>query len=146
MWRALDGLPRYIVTRRVSNQASAVRLARRTRLPRQCDDRNRPRRRRDVRCPAQPLSRGVIVADRNEPRRPPPLHADNYADDARAAAIAEAARRLVELRDRWLNPPEWVEWVDAPVRGYPQVLRLKFLLRWLKGVRLNSGISGMSAT
>ncbi len=27
-------------------------------------------------------------------------------DDPRIAAIAEAARRLVELRDRWLNPPE----------------------------------------
>ena len=35
-------------------------------------------------------------------------------------AIAEAARRLVELRDRWLNPPEWVEWVDEPVPGYPK--------------------------
>ena len=31
-----------------------------------------------------------------------------------------AARRLVELRDRWLNPPEWVEWVDEPVPGYPK--------------------------
>ena len=30
------------------------------------------------------------------------------------------ARRLVELRDRWLNPPEWVEWVDEPVAGYPK--------------------------
>ena len=29
------------------------------------------------------------------------------------------ARRLVALRDRWLNPPEWVEWVDEPVPGYP---------------------------
>ena len=25
----------------------------------------------------------------------------------------------MELRDRWLNPPEWVEWVDEPVPGYP---------------------------
>ena len=33
---------------------------------------------------------------------------------------ALAARRLVELRDRWLNPPEWVEWVDEPVPGYPK--------------------------
>ena len=24
-----------------------------------------------------------------------------------------------ELRDRWLNPPEWVEWLDEPVPGYP---------------------------
>ena len=29
-------------------------------------------------------------------------------------------RRLVELRDRWLNPPEWIEWVDEPVPGYPK--------------------------
>ena len=27
---------------------------------------------------------------------------------------------MVELRDRWLNPPEWVEWVDEPAPGYPQ--------------------------
>ncbi len=40
--------------------------------------------------------------------------------DARAIAVAEAARRLVELRDRWLNPPEWVEWVEEPVPGYPR--------------------------
>ena len=31
-----------------------------------------------------------------------------------------AAHRLVELRDRWLNPPEWVKWVDEPVPGYPK--------------------------
>ncbi|MCY4368113.1 MAG: hypothetical protein OXF41_01560 [bacterium] len=29
-------------------------------------------------------------------------------------------RSLVELRDRWLNPPEWVEWVDEAVSGYPK--------------------------
>ena len=35
----------------------------------------------------------------------------------RGAVMAEAleAQRLVELRDRWLNPPAWVEWVDEPV-------------------------------
>ena len=43
----------------------------------------------------------------------------DYADDPRAAVIADAAQRLVELRDRWLNPPEWVEWLDEPVPGYP---------------------------
>ena len=43
----------------------------------------------------------------------------DYADDPRAAGIADAAQRLVELRDRWLNPPEWVEWLDEPVPGYP---------------------------
>ena len=50
----------------------------------------------------------------------PDIPAANYADDPRAIAIAEASRRLVDLRDRWLNPPEWVEWVDEPVPGYPK--------------------------
>ena len=35
-------------------------------------------------------------------------------------AIALEAQRLVELRDRWLNPPEWVVWVEEPVTGYPK--------------------------
>ena len=50
----------------------------------------------------------------------PDIPAAAYADDPRAIAIANAARRLVKLRDRWLNPPEWVEWVDEPVPGYPK--------------------------
>ncbi|MCY4563912.1 MAG: N-6 DNA methylase, partial [Gammaproteobacteria bacterium] len=50
----------------------------------------------------------------------PDIPAVNYAEDRRAVAIARAARQLVELRDRWLNPPEWVEWVDEPVPGYPK--------------------------
>ena len=50
----------------------------------------------------------------------PDTPAAHYANDPRAIAIAEAARRLVELRDRWLNPPEWVEWVNEPVPGYPK--------------------------
>ncbi len=50
----------------------------------------------------------------------PDIPAADYADDPRAVAIAEAARRLVELRDRWLNPQEWVEWVEEPVAGYPK--------------------------
>ena len=50
----------------------------------------------------------------------PDIPAADYADNPHAVAIAEAARRLVELRDRWLNPPEWVEWVDEPVPGYPK--------------------------
>ena len=49
----------------------------------------------------------------------PNTPAADYADDPRAAAIADAAQRLVELRDRWLNPPECVEWLDEPVPGYP---------------------------
>ena len=55
------------------------------------------------------------------PDRLTPNVPDNrYASDPRAIAVAEAARRLVELRDRWLNPPMWVEWVDEPVPGYPR--------------------------
>ena len=50
----------------------------------------------------------------------PDIPAADYAEDPRAVAIADAARRLVELRDRWLNPPEWVEWVDEPVPGFPK--------------------------
>ena len=55
---------------------------------------------------------------------PPGLTLDvpaaDYADDPRAMAVALEAQRLVELRDRWLNPPEWVEWIDEPVPGYPK--------------------------
>ena len=50
----------------------------------------------------------------------PDIPASEYANDPRAIAIAKAARRLVDLRDRWLNPPEWVEWIDEPVPGYPK--------------------------
>ena len=50
----------------------------------------------------------------------PNVPADSYARDPRAIAVAEAARRLVELRDRWLNPAEWVDWVDEPAPGYPR--------------------------
>ena len=49
----------------------------------------------------------------------PDVPATNYEGDSRAAAIAEVSRRLVELRDRWLNPPEWVDWVDEPAPGSP---------------------------
>ena len=38
----------------------------------------------------------------------PDIPAADHADDPRAAAIAEAARRLVELRERWVA--ELVEW------------------------------------
>ena len=50
----------------------------------------------------------------------PTVPATEHASDPRATATAVAARRLVELRDRWLNPPEWVEWVDEPVPGFPK--------------------------
>ena len=47
----------------------------------------------------------------------------DYAEDPRAIAFADTARYLSELGDRWLNPPEWVEWVDEPVPGYPKNVR-----------------------
>ncbi len=50
----------------------------------------------------------------------PNVPAADYASDPRAIAIADAARNLTTLRDRWLNPPEWVKWVDEPVPGYPR--------------------------
>jgi type II restriction/modification system DNA methylase subunit YeeA len=36
-----------------------------------------------------------------------------------AQAIAAAARRLNELRENWLNPPEWTERIAEIVPGYP---------------------------
>lgn len=49
----------------------------------------------------------------------PNIPATEYAADPRAQAIAAAARRLVELRDNWLNPPEWVRREPEVVAGYP---------------------------
>lgn len=46
----------------------------------------------------------------------------NPDPDARFPAIATAARRLVELRDHWLNPPQWVKRVPEVVPGYPDRL------------------------
>jgi type II restriction/modification system DNA methylase subunit YeeA len=42
-----------------------------------------------------------------------------FAAQVPAANIAAAARRLVELRDNWLNPPEWTERISEVVPGYP---------------------------
>ncbi|ALC15724.1 putative DNA methyltransferase YeeA [Desulfuromonas soudanensis] len=49
----------------------------------------------------------------------PNLPASSYAGTPQAEAIATAAQRLVELRDNWLNPPEWVERLPEVVAGYP---------------------------
>ncbi|MBB1126692.1 class I SAM-dependent DNA methyltransferase, partial [Thiospirillum jenense] len=38
---------------------------------------------------------------------------------AHTIAIAEAAHQLNQLRDHWLNPPEWIEKVPEIVAGYP---------------------------
>jgi type II restriction/modification system DNA methylase subunit YeeA len=52
----------------------------------------------------------------------PDIPAADYADDPRAVAIAEAARRLNELREAWLNPPDLVVRTPEVVPGYPDRL------------------------
>ena len=50
----------------------------------------------------------------------PDVPANEYMANPRAIAVALEAQHLVELGDRWLNPSEWVEWVDEPAPGYPK--------------------------
>ena len=54
--------------------------------------------------------------------------------------LDSAARRLVELRDRWLNPPEWVAWVEEQVAGYPKraAARVEMAAKALKARTLTS--------
>lgn len=52
----------------------------------------------------------------------PDIPAKDYTDNPHAQAIATAACALVEARDRWLNPPEWVDWERTPeeeAAGFP---------------------------
>jgi hypothetical protein len=49
----------------------------------------------------------------------PNIPAKDYADDPRAIAIAKAAKRLDELRNAWLNPPDLVRIEPEVVPGYP---------------------------
>ena len=140
MWRALDGLARYIATARVAKHRLFV----------WCDVRICPDSKVIVVARDDDTTLGILHSRFHEhwslrlcswhgvgndpvynpstifqafpfPQGlSPDIPAADYADDRRALAIADAARRLVELRDRWLNPPEWVEWVDEPAPGYPQ--------------------------
>ena len=140
MWRALDGLMRYIATPRVAKYRLFTWLDVRVRPDSQLiviakDD--------DVTFgvlhsrfhEAWSLRLGTWLGKGNDPRYTPTttfetfpfpegltpdVPPSEYADDPQAIAIAEAARQLVSLRDRWLNPPEWVEWVEEPVPGYPR--------------------------
>ncbi|WP_452006940.1 class I SAM-dependent DNA methyltransferase [Azospirillum largimobile] len=52
----------------------------------------------------------------------PDLPASSYAGDPRAQAIAEAAQRLNELRENWLNPADLVEPEPEVVAGFPDRL------------------------
>ena len=60
-------------------------------------------------------------------REPPSsdIPASDYATDPRAVRIAEAARALVEARDRWLNPAEWTDRVPEVVPAYPDRILAK---------------------
>ncbi|MBL0041742.1 MAG: class I SAM-dependent DNA methyltransferase [Xanthomonadales bacterium] len=49
----------------------------------------------------------------------PNIPAAQYEHDPRAQRIADAARKLNDARERWLNPPEWTERVPEVVSGYP---------------------------
>lgn len=52
----------------------------------------------------------------------PNIPAQNYADNPHAQAIATTAQKLNELRENWLNPPEWVKKIPEVVAGYPDRL------------------------
>ena len=139
MWRALQGLPRYIATPTVAKHRLFVWLDARV-----CPDHQLIVIARDDDTTfgilhsrfheAWSLRMGTWLGKGNDPRYTPTttfetfpfpeglspdIPAADYAEDPRSAAIAGAARRLVELRDRWLNPPEWVDWIGEPVPGYP---------------------------
>ena len=140
MWAAIDGLSRYIVTPRVAKYRLFVWLDSRV-----CPDSATIAIARDDDTTfgvlhsryheVWSLRLGTWLGKGNDPRYTPTttfgtfpfptgltpdIPAASYANDPHAIAIAGAARRLVTLRDRWLNPPEWVEWVDEPVPGYPK--------------------------
>ena len=140
MWRALEGLARYIATPRVAKYRLFAWLDARI-----CPDCQLIVIARDDDTTfgilhsrfheIWSLRRGTWLGKGNDPRYTPTTTfetfpfpvgltpdrpASEYADDPRAMAIASEARRLVELRDRWLSPPEWVKWVDEPVPGFPK--------------------------
>jgi type II restriction/modification system DNA methylase subunit YeeA len=62
-----------------------------------------------------PFPEGVLSPHPN----PLPEGEGVYDPDSRFPAIAAAAWRLNELRENWLNPPEWVDRVPEVVPGYP---------------------------
>ena len=138
MWRALEGRPRYVATPTVAKHRLFV----------WCDARICPDHQLIVIARDDDTTFGILHSRFHElwslrlgtsledrPRYTPSTTfetfpfpegltpdtpAAEYAGDPRAAAVAEAARRLVDLRGRWLHPPEWVEWLDEPVPGYPR--------------------------
>jgi type II restriction/modification system DNA methylase subunit YeeA len=55
----------------------------------------------------------------------PNIPAKDYVDDPRAIAIANVAKRLDELRNAWLNPPDLIDIVPEVVPGYPDRVCLR---------------------
>jgi type II restriction/modification system DNA methylase subunit YeeA len=49
----------------------------------------------------------------------PNIPAQDFADDQRAKKIARAAKRLDQLRQAWLNPPDLIRIEPEVVPGYP---------------------------
>ena len=99
MWRALDGLSRYIATPTVA-KAPAVRLARRPRLPRPSTDRHCPRRRHGLRHPAQPVSRSMVAPARHQPGGSAALHAHHHLRDLHVPGRPLARYPRRRLRER----------------------------------------------
>lgn len=53
----------------------------------------------------------------------PNIPAAEYAADQNAKAIAIAAQELFKMRDHYLNPPEWTDWIITPeeqAAGFPK--------------------------
>lgn len=53
----------------------------------------------------------------------PDIPAAKYKDNEKAKAIATAAQELIKLRDHYLNPPEWTDWLITPkeqAAGFPK--------------------------
>ena len=139
MWKALDGLSRYIVTpcvakyrlfawfdSRICPDHALIAIAR--------DDDTTFGILHSRFHEVWSLRMGTWLGKGNDPRYTPTTTfetfpfpeglspdspASDYLTDPRAQAIASAVRWLVALRDHWLNPPELVEWVEEPVPGYP---------------------------
>lgn len=69
------------------------------------------------------LALGGRMGMGNDPRYNPTQCFQTFAfptpDKTIATDIATAAKRLNDLRENWLNPPEWVDVVPEVVAGYP---------------------------
>jgi hypothetical protein len=100
--------------------------------------RYRARRRYDLRHSPFALPRGLVAAARDFARRSAALHptttfetfpfpegltpnipAAAYAADPRAIRIAQAAKKLDDLRRKWLNPPDLIRIEPEVAPGYP---------------------------